>query len=186
MSRWGRRQEGGTTLTSAAEPYNASGKHEAHMAGSNCCPDFAATGGLSAYAPVWEIAWKRVSEPFSEHGFHQVGCQRKETGVPSFCGVQAVSNRRPDIVQVLSEARLAKHISSLRRTACRPKSVRLHAFHAALFVDGCGISCGGSRSLLRHSCGKHRWCLRHRLRQRSWMAAAFLRQNIVEACGECR
>jgi len=41
---------GGTTLTSAAEPYNASGKHEAHMAGSNCCPDFAATAGHSAYA----------------------------------------------------------------------------------------------------------------------------------------
>jgi hypothetical protein len=43
-------RRGGTTLTSAAEPYNASGKHEAHMAGSNCCPDFAATAGPSAYA----------------------------------------------------------------------------------------------------------------------------------------
>src|SRR5208337_422760 len=42
---------GGTTLTSAPEPYNASGKHEAHMAGSNCCPDFAATAGHFAYAP---------------------------------------------------------------------------------------------------------------------------------------
>ncbi len=48
--------------------------------------------------PVWEIAWKQVSEPFSEHGFHQAGCQRKETGVPSFSSVQAASNRRPEIV----------------------------------------------------------------------------------------
>ena len=126
--------------------------------------------------PVWEIAWKQVSEPFSEHGFHHAGCHSKETGVPSFSSVQAVSNRRPDIVQVLSEARLAKHISSLRRTACRPKSVRLHAFHAALVVDGCGIFavpvvgscgipaanivgacgivCGNGRGWLRRSCGK--------------------------------
>ena len=126
--------------------------------------------------PVWEIAWKPVSEPFSENGFHQAGCQRKETGVPSFSSVQAVSNRRPDIVEVLSEARLAKHISSLRRTACRPRSVRLHAFHAALVVDRCGIFavavvgscgipaanivdacgtvCGNGRGWLRRSCGK--------------------------------
>ncbi len=95
---------------------------------------------------------------------------------PSFSNVQAVSNRRPDIVRVLSEARLAKHISSLRRTACRPKSVRLHAFHAALVVDVaaflavavvgscgilaanivgvCGIVCGNGRGWLRRSCGK--------------------------------
>ncbi|MGO8699099.1 MAG: hypothetical protein ACLQVY_15415 [Limisphaerales bacterium] len=80
---------GGTTLTSAAEPYNASGKHEAHMAGSNCCLDFEANAGHTAYAPVWKIAWKPVSEPFSENGFHQAGCQRKETGVPSiFMGFQ--------------------------------------------------------------------------------------------------
>ncbi len=94
----------------------------------------------------------------------------------SFSGAQAVSNRRPDIVQVLPEARLAKHISSLRRTACRPKSVRLHAFHAALAVDVaaflavavvgscgilaanivgvCGIVCGNGRGRLRRSCGK--------------------------------
>jgi hypothetical protein len=115
--------------------------------------------------PVWEIAWRQVSEFFSEHGFHHAGCQRKETGVPSFSSLQAVTNRRPDIVQVLSEARLAKHISSLRRTACRPKSVRLHAFHAALVVDGsgslaanivgaCGTVCDNGRGWLRRSCGK--------------------------------
>jgi len=143
-------------LTSAAEPCNASSKHEAHMAGSNCCPDFSANAGHSAYVPVWEIAWKPVSETFSENGFHQAGCQRKETGVPSFSSVRAVSNRRRDIVQLLSEARLAKHISSLRRTACRPKSVRLHAFHAALVVDGCGTVCGNGRGWLRRSCGECR------------------------------
>ena len=54
----------------------------------------------------------------------------------------------------LSEARLAKHISSLRRTACRPKSVRLHTFYAASVVDGCGISCGNGRGWLRRSRGK--------------------------------
>jgi hypothetical protein len=154
LSRGGERR--GTTLTSAAEPCNASSKHEAHMAGSNCCPDFSANAGHSAYVPVWEIAWKPVSETFSENGFHQAGCQRKETGVPSFSSVRAVSNRRRDIVQLLSEARLAKHISSLRRTACRPKSVRLHAFHAALVVDGCGTVCGNGRGWLRRSCGECR------------------------------
>ena len=136
--------------------------------------------------PLWKIAWKQVPNLFRNTvSITPVASARRQAS-PSFSSVQAVSNRRPDIVRALSEARLANHISSLRRTACRPKSVRLHAFHAALVVDGCGIFCGGSRWLLRHSCGKHRWPLRHRLRQQSWMAAAFLRQNIVEACGECR
>jgi hypothetical protein len=167
-------------LTSAAEPYNASGKHEAHMAGSNCCPDFAATAGHSACA--------------SRMG------NRMETSFRTFFGtpfpssrLPAQGDRRPLIFQCpsrvrpataycprLSEARLAKHISSLRRTACRPKSVRLHAFHAALVVDGCGIFacifavavvgscgilaanivgacgtvCGNGRGWLRRSCGK--------------------------------
>ena len=121
--------------------------------------------------PVWEIAWKQVSEPFSEHGFHHAGCHSKETGVPSFSSVQAVSNRRPDIVQVLSEARLAKHISSLRRTACRPKSVRLHAFHAALVVDGCGIfavAVVGAAAFLR---------------QISLALAASFAATVVDGCG---
>jgi hypothetical protein len=87
-----------------------------------------------------------------------------------------MSNRRPDVVQALSEARRAKHISSLRRTACRPKSVRLHAFLAAPvgyrcgiscgvcrwrcgilaanIVGACGIVCGSGRGWLRRSCGK--------------------------------
>jgi hypothetical protein len=53
-------------------------------------------------------------------------------------------------------------------------------------VDRCVFSCGGGRRRLRHCCDKHHWSLRHYLRQRSWMAAAFLRRNIVEACGERR
>ena len=121
--------------------------------------------------PVWEIAWKPVSEPFSENGFHQAGCQRKETGVPCFSSVQAVSNLRPDIVEVLSEARLAKHISSLRRTACRPKSVRLHAFHAALVVDRCGIF--AVRSLAPAAF----------LRQTSLALAAPFAATVVDGCG---
>ena len=62
-------------LTSAAEPYNASGKHEAHMAGSNCCPDFAATAGHSAYA--------------SRMG------NRMETSFRSFFGKRVPSSRLP-------------------------------------------------------------------------------------------
>src|SRR5580658_3698756 len=65
----------GTTLTSAAEPYNASGKHEAHMAGSNCCPDFAATAEHSAYA-------SRIGN-------------RMETSFRTFFGTRFPSSRLP-------------------------------------------------------------------------------------------
>ncbi len=66
---------GATTLTSAAEPYNASGKHEAHMAGSNCCPDFEANAGHSAYA--------------SRKG------NRMETSFRTFFGTRFPSSRLP-------------------------------------------------------------------------------------------
>jgi len=100
-----------------------------------------------------------------------VASARRQASPSSFSGVQAMSNRRPDIVQVLSEAHLAKHISSLRRTACRPKSVRLHAFHAALVVDGCGIfavAVVGAAAFLR---------------QISLALAASFAATVVDGCG---
>ena len=152
---------GGTTLTSAAEPYNASGKHEAHMAGSNCCPDFAATAGLSAYASRnGKSHGNKFPNPFRNTvSIKSVASARRQAS-PSFFCVQATSNRRPDIVQVLSEARLAKHISSLRRTACRSK-----------ISETSRISCGTSRCRCGIPCGDGRW------------RCGILAANIVGACG---
>ena len=70
---------GGTTLTSAVEPYNGSGKHEACSADSFCCPDSSLAASLKYRWPLRQIcgggrSWMRHC------------CGKSRSSLRRFCG----------------------------------------------------------------------------------------------------
>ena len=66
-------------MTSAAQPYNASGKHEAHSADSFCCPDSSLAVSLKYRWPLRQICG-------GGHSWMRHCCGKCRSSLRRFCG----------------------------------------------------------------------------------------------------